>query len=89
MPLWYRAFTQRRDLTKEKFFELQDVVESHTLEAKVGVSYVQGLAWVTEHNPITKIKVGGAEERAHSLEHSVLLMRTQVQFLVPTGWFVT
>lgn len=73
VQLWYRAFTQRRGLTKEKFFELQDVVESHTWEAKVGVPYIQELARVTEHNPIVKIKVGGAEERARWLEHSVLL----------------
>lgn len=74
MPLSYRAFTQRRGLTKEKMFEFQDMVESHTGEAKVEVSCVQGLAWVvTEHNPITKIKMGRTEERARWLEHSVLL----------------
>ena len=70
--LSYKAFTRRLGLTKEKFFGLQDVMRSHTWEAKVGVPYVQGLAWVTEHNPIAKIKVGGAEEKARWLKHSVL-----------------
>lgn len=41
-------------VTKQKFFELQDMMESHTWETKVGVSCVQGLAWVTDHNPVSK-----------------------------------